>query len=69
MEAYLGPLTFTICGSSPKVFHETPPQPASKARFTLYALSAGGPEANQKGLGDLIPKKLLDKSAILCSLC
>ena len=33
--AYLGPLTLTICGSSPSVFQTTPPQPASKARLTL----------------------------------
>src|ERR1043166_5585835 len=51
-------------GSSPTVFHTTPPQPASKARTTLYSLSVGGAEASQKGLGLLIPTNVLVRSAM-----
>ena len=66
MAPYLGPFTFTIGGpSTPRVFQTTPPQPASKARRTLYSLSVGGAEASQNGLGDFIPQKLLAKSAII----
>jgi hypothetical protein len=54
--------TFFIC--EPSVFHTTPPQPASSARFTLYFLSVGGALANQYGLGDFIPKKVDEMSAI-----
>ena len=43
--------------SCPRVFQTTPPQPASKARRTLYSLSVGGAEANQNGLGDLYLRK------------
>src|SRR5215471_19574054 len=53
---------FLIC--VPSVFQTTPPQPASNARITLYFLSVGGALANQNGLGDLIPRKSHDKSAI-----
>src|SRR5688572_21913027 len=55
--------TFFIC--EPSVFHTTPPQPASNARFTLYFLSVGGALANQYGFGDLIPKKVEVMSAII----
>src|SRR6187399_2428220 len=58
--------TFFIC--EPSVFHTTPPQPASRARFTLYFLSVGGAEANQYGLGDLIPRKFELMSAIVIHL-
>src|SRR5262245_23884162 len=51
-------------GSSPRVFHTTPPQPALKARATLYSLSVGGAEASQNGLGDLMPTKFVRRSAI-----
>src|ERR1043165_6656570 len=54
--------TFFTC--DPNVFHTTPPQPASKARSTLYFLSVGGALANQKGLGDLMPRKFELMSAI-----
>src|SRR6187401_667404 len=54
--------TFFIC--EPSVFHTTPPQPASNARFTLYFLSVGGALANQYGFGDFIPKKVEVMSAI-----
>src|SRR6476660_913398 len=50
--------------SSPSVFHTTPPQPALKARTTLYSLSVGGAEASQNGLGDLMPANSLRRSAI-----
>src|SRR4029450_10590285 len=50
-------------GSSPNVFHTTPPQPALKARTTLYSLSVGGAEASQNGLGDLMPAKVVRRSA------
>src|SRR5690606_5731552 len=52
--------------SSPSVFQTTPPQPALKARSTLYALSVGGAEASQNGLGDLMPTKVLRRSAMAC---
>src|SRR6185295_9854700 len=51
-------------GFSPSVFHTTPPQPALKARTTLYSLSVGGAEASQNGLGDLMPANSLRRSAI-----
>src|SRR5215470_2907796 len=51
-------------GSSPSVFHTTPPQPALKARTTLYSLSVGGAEASQNGFGDLMPTKLVLRSAM-----
>src|SRR5688572_20597402 len=54
--------TFFIC--EPSVFHTTPPQPASSARFTLYFLSVGGALANQYGFGDFIPKNVEVISAI-----
>src|SRR3546814_15871833 len=56
--------TFTIGGSSPRVFHTTPPQPALKARTTLYSLSVGGAEASQKGLGDFTPAISQRRSAM-----
>ena len=57
-----------MCGSSPSVFQTTPPQPASKARRTLYSLSVGGAEASQNGFGERIPTKSLRRSAITLSL-
>ena len=51
-------------GSSPSVFHTTPPQPALKARTTLYSLSVGGAEASQNGFGDLMPTNSDLRSAI-----
>src|SRR5688572_25066430 len=54
--------TFFTC--DPNVFQTTPPQPASKARSTLYFLSVGGALANQNGLGDLMPRKFALMSAI-----
>src|SRR5258708_16231902 len=54
-------------GSSPSVFHTTPPQPALKARTTLYSLSVGGAEASQNGFGDVMPAKLERRSAMLLS--
>src|SRR5262245_7117811 len=50
--------------ASPSVFHTTPPQPALKARTTLYSLSVGGAEASQNGFGDLMPTKLVRRSAM-----
>ncbi len=63
--------TLTIGGSSPSVFHTTPPQPALKARTTLYSLSVGGAEASQNGFGDLMPTKSVRRSAMSasCSAC
>src|SRR3546814_17622712 len=51
-------------GSSPRVFHTTPPQPALKARTTLYSLSVGGAEASQKGLGAFTPAISQRRSAM-----
>src|SRR5882724_4027944 len=52
---------------SPMVFHTNPPQPASKARCACPTVFDGGPDATQKGLGDLMPAKLTDRLAISCS--
>src|ERR1043166_7602340 len=49
---------------SPIVFHTAPPQPASKARMTWYAVLVGGPEASQKGFGDRTPQKLMLRSGM-----
>src|SRR5579872_4233497 len=51
-------------GSSPNVFHTTPPQPDLKARTTLYSLSVGGAEASQNGLGERMPAKVVARSAM-----
>src|SRR5215204_4073601 len=59
--------TFFTC--DPKVFHTTPPHPASNARSTLYFLSVGGALASQYGFGDLMPKKFADISAMITCLC
>ena len=45
-------------------FPNHPTQPASKARSTFIFLSVGGALANQKGLGDFIPRKFELISAI-----
>src|SRR5204863_1027238 len=51
---------------SPIVFHTAPPQPASKARRTWSPQFAGGPDANQNGLGEwILPAKRILRSAIL----
>src|SRR5450432_727841 len=50
--------------ASPSVFQTTPPQPASKARTTLYSLSVGGAEASQNGFGLLMPAKVVLRSAM-----
>src|SRR5438552_16765581 len=50
---------------SPMVFQTAPPQPASKARITCSPQLVGGPEANQKGLGQRIPAKLVVRSAMI----
>src|SRR5688572_32159598 len=55
--------TFTI--GSPSVFQTAPPQPASNARSTIDPIFVGGAEASQKGLGDLIPAKLMLRSAMV----
>src|SRR5580693_2055434 len=36
------------------VFHTAPPQPASKARMIISPVLAGGADASQNGLGQLI---------------
>src|SRR5712675_771871 len=54
---------------SPSVFQTAPPQPASNARSTCSPQFAGGPDASQKGLGQLIaPANMVVRSAILDSL-
>src|SRR5215469_9757308 len=53
----------TLTIGSPMVFQTAPPQPASKARITWSAQLAGGPEASQKGLGQRIPAKTVERSA------
>jgi hypothetical protein len=55
--------TFTI--GSPNVFQTAPPQPASKARSTIEPIFVGGAEASQNGFGDLMPARLMLRSAIL----
>src|SRR3954447_15066126 len=54
----------TLTIGSPRVFHTAPPQPASNARSIIEPMFVGGAEASQKGLGDLIPAKLMLRSAI-----
>src|SRR6516225_6539576 len=49
---------------SPIVFQTAPPQPASKARITWYAVLVGGPEASQNGFGDRTPQKLMLRSGM-----
>src|SRR5665213_4503591 len=49
---------------SPRVFHTAPPQPSSNARITWSAQFAGGPDASQNGLGDLIPANSIERSGI-----
>ena len=49
------------------VFHTAPPQPASKALWTCRAEFVGGAEASQNGFGDLMPAKLIFKSAMRSS--
>src|SRR5215467_6966143 len=49
---------------SPMVFHTAPPQPASKARITWYAVFAGGSEASQKGFGERTPQKSILRSGM-----
>src|SRR4051812_14271975 len=50
------------------VFHTAPPQPCSKARCTWAPEFVGGAEASQNGFGDLIPAKLMLRSAMCCHL-
>src|SRR5437868_15178535 len=54
----------TLTIGSPKVFQTAPPQPASNARSTIEPIFVGGALASQKGLGDLMPAKLMLRSAI-----
>src|SRR5262245_58991472 len=49
---------------SPIVFHTAPPQPASKARMTWYAVFAGGPDAIQNGFGLRMPAQSVVRSAM-----
>src|SRR5208283_606912 len=49
------------------VFHTAPPQPASKALCICAPVLVGGAEASQNGLGDLMPAKLMRRSAMLIS--
>src|SRR5439155_26615012 len=58
----------TLTIGSPMVFQTTPPQPASNARWHWYAVLEGGPEATQKGLGDLMPARSIVRSAIILVL-
>src|ERR1035437_804954 len=50
------------------VFHTAPPQPASKALWICAPELVGGAEASQNGLGDLMPAKLIRRSAMLFHL-
>src|ERR1700684_1769787 len=45
-------------------FQTAPPQPCSKARWTCAPELAGGAEASQKGLGDLMPAKVVVRSGL-----
>src|SRR5262249_9999776 len=51
-------------GSWARVFQTAPPQPASNARRTWYSELVGGPDANQNGLGALIPQNSMERSGI-----
>src|SRR6516225_10208949 len=48
----------------PMVFHTAPPHPASKARWICAPELVGGADASQNGLGDLMPAKSMDRSAM-----
>src|ERR1039458_4506504 len=50
------------------VFHTAPPQPASKALWICAPELVGGAEASQNGLGDLMPAKLVRRSAMFFHL-
>jgi hypothetical protein len=58
----------TLTIGLPSVFQTAPPQPASKARMTWSPVLVGGAEASQKGFGDLMPQKSMDRSAMTTSL-
>src|SRR4051812_17723489 len=48
----------------PSVFQTAPPQPASKARMTWPPVLVGGADASQKGLGEKMPAKRVERSAM-----
>ncbi len=50
-------------GPRPASSTRPPPQPALKARTTLYSLSVGGAEASQNGFGERMPTKVVRRSA------
>src|SRR5579862_8392106 len=49
---------------SPMVFHTAPPHPASNARMICSPQFVGGADASQKGLGDRMPAKFVERSGI-----
>jgi hypothetical protein len=55
----------TFITGSPIVFHTAPPQPASNALQTWYALFDGGADASQKGFGDLMPAQFVARLIML----
>src|SRR5687767_5330645 len=64
MNFAFAPTTFTT-GCSPIVFVTTPPHPASNARRMLLSDSVGGAEERRKGLSNLMPVKVVERSAML----
>src|SRR6188474_892867 len=60
----LGPATF-VTGWRPMVLVTTPPHPASKARVMLLSDSVGGADARRKGLANLMPVNVTDRSMLM----
>src|SRR5436190_11114400 len=59
---YRGTTLTTLLDSRLTVFATAPPQPASKALASTRALVPGGPEPNKKGLGNLMPLTVIERS-------
>src|SRR5688572_7239968 len=64
MNLAFAPTTFTT-GCSPIVFVTTPPHPASNARRMLLSDSVGGADERRNGLSNLMPVKVVERSAML----
>jgi hypothetical protein len=51
-------------GFKPTVFKIAPPQPSSKARFTIFPFAVDGAEARMKGFGKSTPRNCVLSEAI-----
>src|SRR6266516_2564550 len=61
-----GPATFTT-GCRPIVFVTTPPHPASNARRMFDSDSVGGADDSKNGFRNVMPVKVVERSAIVSS--